>query len=420
MHSFHYKGNTLYCEEVEVQAIVEEYGTPLYIYSYNAIIDHFLKLKNAFRKVSPLICYSVKANSNLSILKIMVGKGAGLDIVSGGELLRAKLVNCSPEKIVYASVGKTEKEIKEAIKFGIFMFNVESVPELEKINVISQRLKKIACVALRINPQVHPKTHKYITTAKKETKFGMDIKTARKIFLNSSHYKYLRIIGIHIHIGSQITTATPFLKAIKKVIPLIRELRKRRFPINYFNIGGGMGIVYYKENFQSASAFAQKVIPLLKTTGLKVILEPGRFIVGNAGILVTKVLYIKDTVYKRFVVVDSAMNDLIRPALYEAYHEIIPLNRSHKVTKSQSHKLVDVVGPVCESGDFLGKGRKLNVKEGDYLAILGAGAYGFSMSSNYNSRPRAAEVLIKGRKCYLIRKRETYKDLVDKEIIVKI
>jgi len=415
MHQFQYKGNALYCGCLRIEKIVRRYGTPLYIYSYETILEHFLKLKNAFKEISPLICYSVKANSNLSILNILIRQGAGLDIVSGGELYRAKLAGCPSKRIVYASVGKTDEEIKEALTRGILMFNAESMPELKRINYICNRLKKKATVALRINPDVEPETHSYITTGKKETKFGMDIDTVRGVFLQASSYKNLDICGIHMHIGSQITKAAPFIKAIKKANQLIEELKKKGVDIRYLNIGGGLGIVYDKERPQSASEFAHRIVPLLRDTGLRIILEPGRFIVGNAGILVTKVLYVKDTSHKRFVVVDAAMNDLLRPALYDAYHEIIPLNRSHKVRMSENHKLVDVVGPVCESGDFLGKGRKLAVREGDYLAILGAGAYGFSMSSNYNSRRRAAEVLVKGNKVYLIRERETYRDLVRKE-----
>ncbi len=419
MHEFRYKGDTFYCEDIDVERVAKRYGTPLYVYSYKAITGRLAEFKSAFRDVRPLICYSVKANSNLSILKILVKGGAGLDIVSGGELYRAKFIKCPPKRVVYASVGKTDEEIKEAIGYGILMFNVESVPELEKINYISSRLKKRTRVSLRINPDVEPGTHKYITTGRKETKFGLDIETARGVCFSSFRYRSVDVVGIHIHIGSQITTPAPFVKAVKKVLPLIEELRRKKVPLKYFNIGGGWGIVYSKEKVQSIAEFARSLIPLLKNLGVKIILEPGRFIVGNAGVLIAKVIYVKDTLHKRFVIVDAAMNDLLRPAFYDAYHKIVPLNRSHKVTKSQSHKLVDVVGPVCESGDFLGKGRMLDVREGDYIAVMGAGAYGFSMSSNYNSRRRAAEVLVKGDKMYLIRERETYKDLVRKERIVK-
>jgi len=419
MHEFKYKGSNFYCGSIKVGDIAKQYSTPLYIYSHKAIIGNFLNLQKAFRPASALICYSVKANSNLSILKIIVKLGAGLDIVSGGELYRARMIKCPPRRIVYASVGKTAEEIKEAIKYGILMFNAESEPELDKINTVAQILNKKVDVALRVNPDVEPKTHRYITTGKKETKFGIDIDSARKMFLSRRKYSNLNIVGIHIHIGSQITTTAPFIKAIKKIKTLNGQLKKRKVFLKYFNIGGGLGIVYDKEKPQTASEFAQRVLPLLKEVGLKVILEPGRFILGNAGILAAKVIYIKDTPHKRFIVVDAAMNDLLRPSLYGAYHKIIPLvkSQSHKVTKSQVKK-ADVVGPVCEGSDFLGKGRKLDVKEGDYLAVMGAGAYGFSMSSNYNSRLRAAEVLIRGNKSFLIRERETYKDLVNKEIIV--
>ena len=419
MHEFKYKGNDFYCESVKLKNLVKRYSTPLYIYSYNVIAGRFARLQKAFRSVSALICYSVKANSNLSILKCLVKLGAGLDIVSGGELYRAKMVKCPPGRIVYASVGKTEKEIREAIEYGIFMFNAESEQELDKINTIAKRLKKKTNVSLRINPDVEPKTHRYITTGKKETKFGIDIDSARKIFLSRRKYGNLNIIGIHIHIGSQVITAAPFIKAIKKIKSLNDRLRARGVLLRYFNIGGGLGIVYDKEEPQTAHEFAQRVLPLLKEAGLKVILEPGRFILGNAGILVTKVLYVKDIPHKRFVIVDAAMNDLLRPALYGAYHKIVPLFRRAKSQEPRA-KSVDVVGPVCESGDFFGKERKLSVKKEDYLAVLGTGAYGFSMSSNYNSRRRCAEVLVKGNKSYLIRERETYKDLVSKEIIVDI
>jgi len=421
MHEFKYKGSNFYCGSIKVGDIAKQYSTPLYIYSHKAIIGNFLNLQKAFRPASALICYSVKANSNLSILKIIVKLGAGLDIVSGGELYRARMIKCPPRRIVYASVGKTAEEIKEAIKYGILMFNAESEPELDKINTVAQILNKKVDVALRVNPDVEPKTHRYITTGKKETKFGIDIDSARKMFLSRRKYSNLNIVGIHIHIGSQITTTAPFIKAIKKIKTLNGQLKKRKVFLKYFNIGGGLGIVYDKEKPQTASEFAQRVLPLLKEVGLKVILEPGRFILGNAGILAAKVIYIKDTPHKRFIVVDAAMNDLLRPSLYGAYHKIIPLvkSQSHKVTKSQVKK-ADIVGPVCESSDFMGKNRRLNVKEGNYLAVMSAGAYGFSMSSNYNSRRRCAEVLIRGNKSYLIRKRETYRDLVNKEIITSV
>ncbi len=413
MHEFKYKSDRLFCEQVSVQALAEKYGTPLYVYSYGTLIDHFLKLKHAFRKIRPLICYSVKANSNLALLKALVDKGAGLDIVSGGELFRALKVGCPAKRIVYASVGKTDGEIEEAIRRGILFFNVESVPELENINRIAKRLNKVTNVAIRINPDVEPKTHKYITTGKLTNKFGIDLKSARQILLLRKALDYVRISGLHIHIGSQITESDPYVAAIRKMVVFIKLLDKSGVVIKYLNIGGGLGIIYNKETPQTAEKYAGKVLPLLKKTGLKVIMEPGRFIVGNAGILVAKVLYIKSTPKKRFVIVDGGMNDLIRPALYEAYHNIVPLKASARPLEK-----VDVVGPICESGDFFAKERKLpKLKEGEYIAVMSAGAYGFSMSSNYNSRRRAQEVMVDKDRVYVIRKRETFDDLIRNEVI---
>ena len=417
MHEFAYKRSQLYCESVPVKDLVQKFGTPLYAYSTKTVLDHFLKIKKAFAPVRPLICYSVKANSNLSILKLLVDKGAGLDIVSGGELFRAQKVDCAPQKLVYASVGKTDKEIKDAIEYGILLFNVESPAELDRINDIAADLSTRADVALRVNPDINPKTHAYIRTGKKETKFGMDLVLVKDILINRRCYPNLNIKGLHIHIGSQITEAKPFVNAIKKVKTLIEEVEAAGVNLEYLNIGGGLGIVYRNEKPQTADEFASKVLPLLEDISLKVILEPGRFIVGNAGILVTKVLNVKKTPQKRFIIVDAGMNDLLRPSLYQAHHAIVPLELYMKSTKSTLKK-ADIVGPICESGDFLGKDRYLDVKAGDYLAVLGVGAYGFVMSSNYNSRPRIAEVLVKGKTAKLVRKRETHRDLIAKEIIV--
>ncbi len=416
MHDFGYRGNSLYCEKIKVRDMAERYGTPLYLYSYNTLTGHFLKLQNAFSAIRPLICYSVKANSNLAILSALVAQGAGLDIVSGGELYRALKAGCPPDRIVYASVGKTAPEIEEAVRRKILFFNVESLPELENINRIAGKLRTRTRIAIRINPDVEAKTHAFITTGKITNKFGIDLKTAYDILMLRNRFAHVDISGLHIHIGSQITEGTPFVAAIRKVIAFIDELKQKGIPLAYLNIGGGLGIVYSRETPQTAAEFAGKVLPLLKKTGLKIIMEPGRFIAGSAGILVARVLYIKKTPLKNFIITDGGMNDLIRPALYGAHHEILSVCRTrYAVRGTQKY---DIVGPICESGDFFAKERPMPpVREGDYLAVMTAGAYGFSMSSNYNSRPRAAEVMIKGARAYLIRKRETYRDLTAQEVI---
>lgn len=416
MHDFKYIKNRFYCEKVSIEELALRYGTPLYVYSYRTLIDHFNKLQKAFQEVSPLICYSVKANSNLAVLKALVSKGAGLDIVSGGELFRAIKAGCPAERIVYASVGKTDREIAEALKRGILFFNVESQPELENISRIAVELKKTAFAAIRINPDVEPKTHKFITTGKLTNKFGIDFKTAYEILLLRDSFKNVKVLGLHIHIGSQITESAPFIAAITKVTHFIEVLNKKGIGLKYLNIGGGLGIIYDNETPQTADRYAARILPLLKKSGLKIIMEPGRFIVGNAGVLITKVLYIKSTPKKKFIIVDAGMNDLIRPALYDAYHKILPLHNTQYAIRNTEK--ANVVGPICESGDFFAKDRPLPlVKEGDYLALMSAGAYGFSMSSNYNSRRRAEELMVDNRKVFVIRKRESCEDLVRNEII---
>ncbi|MFH1479305.1 MAG: diaminopimelate decarboxylase [Candidatus Omnitrophota bacterium] len=416
MHDFKYKNNDLYCESKKISSLVKAYKTPLYIYSQKTLLDHFRKLKKAFADIKPIVCYSVKANSNINILRALVREGAGLDIVSGGELYRALKVKTPPKRIVYAGVGKTAEEIALAIKNNILLFNVESLPELKLINKIAGRTGKVQRVALRINPDVKPKTHKYITTGHKENKFGIDMKEARSIFLKRKEFKNLDINGIHIHIGSQIVDVKPFIKAIKKIRSFISDLRKNNIDVKWFNIGGGLGIIYSGERPQTAEEYARKITPILKGMNVDVILEPGRFIVGNSGILAVKVLYIKKIPNKNYAIVDGAMNDLLRPSLYEAYHEVLPV-RSKSYTRPRKVLSYDVVGPICESGDFLAKSRKfIDLEEGDMLAVMSSGAYGFSMSSNYNSRKRAAEVLVNGSKVRLIRKRETYKDIVRNEV----
>ncbi|MFH1678368.1 MAG: diaminopimelate decarboxylase [Candidatus Omnitrophota bacterium] len=419
MHEFKYKSSQLYCENLKIEDLANEFGTPLYIYSYKTLIDHYLKLKKAFRSISPLICFSVKANSNLSILKSLVDYGAGMDVVSAGELFRALKAGCPNEKIVYASVGKTTEEIKAGLKREILFFNVESLPELENINRIAKLLNKRARVAIRINPDITPGTHEFITTGKITNKFGIDFRTAHDIFKHRRNFAHLDIMGIHIHIGSQIIQSSPFIKAISKAARFLEQLKKEGINPEYLNIGGGLGIIYEREIPQTAAAFARQVLPILKKTRLKVILEPGRFIAGNAGIFVVRVLYVKKTLKKKFIIVDGAMNDLVRPAFYGAYHEIVPVQiRESGLGKAMKY---DVVGPICESGDFFAKGRFMpQVKPGDLLAIMGSGAYGFSMSSNYNSRLRCAEVMVNNAKARLIRKREKYQDLIRNETLSDI
>lgn len=418
MHEFKYRRNYLYCENIRVLDLVRRYGSPLYIYSYKTLIDHFLKLKNAFKAIEPLICFSVKANSNLAILKALVDKGAGLDIVSGGELFRAIKIGCPHRKIVYASVGKTATEIEKAIKMRILFFNVESISELQNINHIAERLNRRIAVCIRINPDIEPRTHKYITTGKITNKFGIDFKSAYNILRRRMSFPRVDILGLHIHIGSQITESAPFINAISKLVRFIEKLKEKNITLEYLNIGGGLGIIYDKERPQTAKEFASRVLPLLKRARLKIILEPGRFIVGNAGILVSKILYIKNTPRKKFVIVDAGMNDLIRPSLYGAYHQISPLVKTRSQKSEVRSQKYDVVGPICESADFFARDRRLpGVQEGDYLAIMGAGAYGFSMSSNYNSRCKPAEVMVVRGKTFLIRKRENYSDLIDSEVI---
>lgn len=418
MHHFKYRNNSLYCESIKVQDIAEEVGTPFYLYSYRTLIDHYRKIKEAFASLRPLICFSMKSNSNLSVCRALVKAGAGLDIVSGGELFRAMKVKADPKRIVYASVGKTSIEIDRAIRAGILFFNVESLPELVVIERLCARSKKRARVSVRVNPGVETHTHRYITTGTQQDKFGIDADTVIRIYREKDKFPHLDIIGLHIHIGSQITESPPFIKAIKRVSSLIKILRNEGHRVDYLNIGGGLGITYHKERPQTAEQFARAVIPLLERLNIKLILEPGRFISGNSGILVTRVLYVKKTKVKNFIIVDAAMNDLMRPTLYGAYHDILPVARRPSPV---GHKKFDVVGPICESGDFLAKDRSLPlVKEGEFLAVMGAGAYGFSMSSNYNARPRCAEVMVIGPRYYVTRKRETYSDLIRGEKIPQV
>jgi len=420
MHRFGYKGSELYCEDVRVSSIAKEVGTPFYLYSIGTFLDHYLKLKEAFAAVEPTICFSMKANSNLTVLAALVAKGCGLDVVSGGELFRAKKVGVDPKKIVFASVGKTREEISEAVRAGILMFNVETPQELDVIDAVARAQNKKQKVAIRLNPDVAPDTHHYISTGVKQSKFGIDMGSARAIFAAKKKWPSLVFAGVHVHIGSQITEAAPFVKAVQKALGFIDTVRAEGAPVEYLNIGGGLGIVYKAEKPQTAKDYAKAILPLLKNhdagRSLKIVLEPGRFVSGNSGIFVTRVIYEKTTPAKSFLIVDGGMNDLIRPSLYGAYHEVLPVVKK----RGKTIPVADIVGPVCESGDFLAKERKLTgVGVDDLLAVMSAGAYGYVMSSNYNSRPRVPEIVVKGKRFFVAKARETRDDLVRGERIVK-
>lgn len=413
MHDFTYRRGTLCCEDVPLPRIARQFGTPVYVYSHATLRGHYQRLNAALSSVPHLICFSVKSNSNIAILRMLAREGAGFDVVSGGELQRALRAGASPRKIVFAGVGKTEDEIALAVEKQILFLAVESMGELNAIERIARRRRRAARIAIRINPGVDPHTHRYITTGRAENKFGMDMACASEAYARAARMRHLVPIAVQMHIGSQITDTAPYVRAIKKMRPFVRELRGRGLPIRFFDVGGGMGIVYRAETPATARRFASAILPEVRKVGLPLLLEPGRFIAGNAGVLVTRVLYFKRGSVKNFVIVDAAMNDLIRPSLYEAYHEILP------VRKREGRRMVaDVVGPVCESGDFLGKGRRMHEpREGELLAVMGAGAYGFSMASNYNSRRRAAEVLVHGPHADLVRARERVADLMRGERI---
>lgn len=415
-HDFRRIKNELYCEQVPIARIAEAVGTPVYIYSHQTLVDHLRKLRRAFAAWRPMICFSVKANGNLAILKLLVREGAGLDIVSGGELYKALQAGCPASRIVFASVGKRPEEIRQALRAGIFCFNVESAPELEVIHEVARRLKTRARVALRVNPDVEAHTHHYITTGIAESKFGIDPQTAMRLLRRYEQLSGVEIIGLHLHIGSQITQATPFVEAIRRAATVIEEGRRAGLPMSWLNLGGGLGIVYKDERPQTPQAFAAAIGPLLRRLRVRLILEPGRFIVGNAGILVTQVLYIKRARSKQLAVVDAGMNDFIRPALYGAYHEVMPVIVGSR--EGNGFGTYDVVGPICESADVFARDRKLGlVESGHRLAIFGAGAYGSTMASNYNGRLKPAEVLVRGRRWAVIRRRETLRDLVRHDVV---
>ena len=415
MHDFEYRQGELYCEQVPVSRIAKELGTPCYVYSHATLVRHFRAYESAFTDIPHVIAYAMKANSNIAILRLMAKEGSGVDIVSGGELFRALKAGVPASKIVFAGVGKTADEIRDALKADILMFNVESAAELQAVNEVAASIGKKARVALRINPDIDPKTHPYISTGLKKSKFGIAADRAVEEFTIASSLSHIDVAGVHAHIGSQLTEVTPFIEALKKVVKLIETLKQQGINIRYLNVGGGLGITYSDEKPPLPQDLSNAILPLVQELKLTLVMEPGRVIVGNAGILVTKALYLKEGEMKSFVIVDAAMNDLIRPSLYGAYHEIRPLNEE---AGHRAKHQVDIVGPVCESGDFLAKDRLLAaVKPGELMAVMSAGAYGFVMSSNYNSRPRVPEALIKDGEIHVIRTRETYDDLIQGETI---
>jgi len=430
MHLFEYRKGHLFCEDVNLETLAKEAGTPVYVYSANTILNHYRRLDAALGDLDHLICYAVKANSNIAILNLLAEEKSGFDIVSSGELYRVEKAGGIPEQCTFAGVGKTENEIKFALLQGILSFNVESESELAYINHVAGTLNRRAPVALRVNPDVEADTHKYISTGKSENKFGIGIDRVMDVYAAASKMPHIKIRGVQMHIGSQITSPKPFNEAVTKMAPMVAELQDK-YGIEFFSIGGGIGIVYdpalesggadwwknqadAKKSALTIEAYAAAVVPTLKKLGLRILFEPGRYMVGNAGVLLSKVLYIKKTPHKKFTIVDAGMNDLIRPALYEGFHQIVPL----KEPKSKETESVDIVGPICESGDFFAQDRQVApLEEGDMIALMSAGAYGFSMASNYNSRPLPAEVLVNGKNADIIRERQLHSDLIRGEKI---
>ena len=424
MHDFDYQNGKLFCEGVALNELASTYGTPLYVYSQNTIKDNFNRLSSALSDLDHHIAFAVKSNSNLSVLKLLKNIGADFDIVSGGELFRVLKAGGTADQCTFAGVGKTREEIEYSLEQGIYSFNVESEAELRFINEIAKERDSIAPVAVRVNPNVDAKTHKYISTGKSENKFGIDFEFIEDLYSKaSSEFKNIKLRGLQMHIGSQLTQVKPFLEAVEKVSPLVTNL-KNTYGIEFFSIGGGIGIVYEealasgkKEWWDekdpdnkplTVEEYAEKLVPILSPLKIKILLEPGRFMVGNAGALITKVLYKKIGTAKNFAIVDAGMGDLIRPALYQGHHEIVPLNN-----ESEQTQVVDIVGPICESGDFFAQNRELPLlQEGDHIALLSAGAYGFVMASNYNSRAFPAEIMVSGNTHQVVRKRQNYENLI--------
>jgi diaminopimelate decarboxylase len=433
VHLFRYRDGQLHCEDVDLARVAEELGTPTYVYSAGTILDHFARLDTALQSLDHVICYAVKANSNRAILKLLADTGAGFDIVSGGELYRVLAAGGDSAKCTFAGVGKSREEIEYALEQRVYSFNVESEAELEQIDRIAGAKETRAPIALRVNPDVDPHTHDYISTGSRENKFGIALDRVAAVYEQAAKMRNVEIVGVQMHIGSQIAEAKPFANAVGKVAPIVREL-KSKYGIKFLSIGGGMGIVYRRalesgsgkwwrnhsgESFAfSVRDYVDAIVPELRELHLRVLVEPGRFLVGNAGVLLTRVRFIKKSGAKQFAIVDAGMNDLIRPALYHSYHEIVPVEEVKTSScKIENKEKIDIVGPVCESGDFFALDREMpELHEGDLLAIMSAGAYGLVMASNYNSRPLPAEALVRGNQLALVRKRQTWEDLVAGEI----
>jgi len=411
MSNFNYQNNQLFAEAVPLSQIAELFDTPCYVYSRRALEQAYLAYENAFSGHNALICYAVKANSNLAVLNVLARLGAGFDIVSGGELERVLVAGGSADKIIFSGVGKTEDELRRALEAGIHCFNIESEAELERLNTIALDMGKIAPISLRVNPDVDAQTHPYISTGLKENKFGINIDQAFEVYRHAYSLSGVEPVGIDCHIGSQLTSLSPFADALQRLLQLTAKLADVGITLQHLDLGGGLGVRYQNETPPTPADYAAAITPLMGDTDLKLIFEPGRSISANAGVLLTRVEYLKDNGDKKFAVVDAAMNDLIRPALYQSWMDIIPVSN----TAQGESALYDIVGPVCESSDFLGKDRELVLNDGDLLAVCSAGAYGFGMSSNYNTRNRCAEVMVDGNKAHLVRRRETYQDQLSLE-----
>jgi diaminopimelate decarboxylase len=410
MDHFRYRDSELCCEQVSLRALAAVAGTPLYVYSKAALLEGLAGYHRAFKDVPHIVCYSVKANSNLGVLSVLAKAGAGADIVSGGELFRALRAGFPPKKIIFSGVGKSRDEMREALKAEILMFNVESRSELKVLDEVAREMGVRAPVAIRVNPDVDPQTHPYIATGLKTSKFGVPYDEALAAYEEARKLAGLEVIGADMHIGSQLTKATPVGDAVRRIVALVKTLRERSVEIRMIDVGGGLGIRYREETPPTHEEYATVLLPALRESGATVLLEPGRSIVGNAGVLLARALYRKDTGAKKFVVIDAAMNDLVRPSFYGSFHDIRPVDEAARTRPAET---VDVVGPICESGDFLAKDREMpRVEQDELVALMSAGAYGFAMASNYNTRPRAAEVLVDGNRYTIVRRRETYEDLV--------